>query len=77
MNPRGVIALILVVVLLITQLPTMICVLSHSPDGDMEDVTTAETANNIESLLRCVTPTSAFGIFLFVVGGAVAALVEQ
>lgn len=77
MNPRGIFALILVVILLITQFPTMFCVISHSPDGDIEDTTTTETVNKIESLLRCVTPTSAFGMFLFVVGGVVATLMEQ
>lgn len=77
MNPRGAIALILVAILLITQLPTMFCALSHTPDGDIEDTSTTETANSIESLIRCITPTSAFGMFLFVVGGVVAALIDE
>lgn len=77
MNPRGIITLILVAILLITQLPTMFCVLSHSPDGDIENTSTTETADSIESLIGCITPTSAFGMFLFVVGGVVAALIED
>jgi len=77
MNLRGTIGLILVVILLVTQLPTMLCVLSHSPDGDIENTSTTETVNNIEGLIGCITPTSALGMVLFVVGGVVAALIEQ
>lgn len=77
MNPRGIIILILVAILLITQLPTMFCVLAHSPDGDIEDTSTTETANNIGNLLGCITPTSAVGVIFFVVGGFVAALLNE
>lgn len=77
MNVRGIIILILVAILLITQLPTMFCVLAHSPNGDIEDTSTAETANNIGNLLKCITPTSVFGVVLFVPGGFVAALLNE
>lgn len=77
MNIRAAGFSILLVILLITQLPTMFCALSHSPDGYVENMDTTETVNKIEGLIGCITPTSAVGMFLFVVGGVAAALVDQ
>lgn len=77
MNPRRTIVILLLIVLLITQLPTIFCVLDQSPGGDIEDTNTTETANNIEDLVGCITPTSAFGLFFFIVGGFAAALLNE
>lgn len=77
MNMQGTIISVLMAILLITQLPTMFCVLAHSPDGNIEDTSTTETTNNIKNLVQCITPTSAFGLILFVVGGFVTALLNQ
>ena len=60
MNSKQLFTLLLVGFLLATQLPSLICILSHTPEGDLEDTPdTTETVNEIEALVRCITPESA------------------
>lgn len=70
---RGTVVLILAIILLLTQLPSILCVFLHAPSGTLDNPSTSETANKIDALLKCVAPTSVFSIVLFVVGGIVAA----
>lgn len=76
MDLRITIALVVVVLFILTQLPTIGCILSHSPEGDL-DTTTAETGDKIVGLVSCVPPTSKFGLALFLVGGLLGGLIEQ
>lgn len=77
MNPRVAIQLVLLIFLIITQLPTMSCVMSHTPEGDIENASNSETFAGIESLIRCVTPSSIMGVIIFVGGEALAAYLDR
>lgn len=76
MNLRSTIMLGLVVLLILTQLPTMFCILSNTPDGDIENVSNSETMSGVNSLIGCITPTSIFGVILFVGGEALVILLD-